>query len=125
MSTSTAKMGDNLLRIPKLDISGSNWVIYKDHFTWSIDARGLLEHLEELAGEPICPVADPEGKLTDDEKVLVKEWKKEVKEWKQGEAIVKQQIASLIPDSLFMKVRSKQKAYKIWKEISNNFQNKS
>ncbi|KAF8814730.1 hypothetical protein BYT27DRAFT_7081514, partial [Phlegmacium glaucopus] len=124
MSTST-KLGDDLLRIPKLNISGSNWVIYKDRFIWSIDARGLLDHLEELSGEPICPVADPAGKLTDEEKTLVKEWKKEVKEWKQGEAVVKQQIASSISDSLFMKVRSKQTAYEIWKEILNNFQNKS
>ncbi|KAF8815818.1 hypothetical protein BYT27DRAFT_7063970, partial [Phlegmacium glaucopus] len=113
MSTST-KLGDDLLRILKLNISGSNWVIYKDRFSWSIDARGLLDHLEELGGEPICPVADPEGKLTDEKKVSVKEWKREVKEWKQGEAVVKQQIASSIPDSLFMKVRSKQTAYEIW-----------
>jgi len=34
----------------------------------------------------------------------MKEWKKELKLWKQGEAIVKQQIAATIPDSLFMKI---------------------
>ncbi|KAF8799808.1 hypothetical protein BYT27DRAFT_7027195, partial [Phlegmacium glaucopus] len=101
MSTST-KLGDEFLRIPRLDASGSNWVIYKDRFLWSIDARGLLDHLEELDGEPICPVTDLEGTLTDEQKLSVKEWKKEVKEWKQSEAIVKQQIASSIPDSLFM-----------------------
>ncbi|KAF8807114.1 hypothetical protein BYT27DRAFT_7287784, partial [Phlegmacium glaucopus] len=59
---------------------------------------------------------DLEGTLTDKEKLLVKEWKKEVKEWKQGEAVVKQQIASSIPDSLFMKIRTQKTAYKIWNE---------
>jgi hypothetical protein len=36
---SSTKIGDKVLRIPKLDVAGSNWVIYKDRFTWSIDAR--------------------------------------------------------------------------------------
>ncbi|KAF8799616.1 hypothetical protein BYT27DRAFT_7042724, partial [Phlegmacium glaucopus] len=101
MSTST-KLGDEFLRIPKLDASGANWVIFKDHFLWSIDARGLLDHLDELDGELICPVTDLEGTLSDEQKLLIKEWKKEMKEWKQSEAIVKQQIASSIPNSLFM-----------------------
>ncbi|KAF8811866.1 hypothetical protein BYT27DRAFT_7065586, partial [Phlegmacium glaucopus] len=113
MSTST-KLGDEFLRIPKLDASGSNWVIFKDCFLWSIDACGFLDHLEELNGELICPVVDPEGTLSDAEKLLVKEWKREMKEWKQSEAIVKQQIASSIPDSLFMKIRSKGTAYEFW-----------
>src|SRR5277367_589203 len=42
-----------------------------------------------------------------------------MKEWNQGEAIAKQQIASSIPDSLFMKVRA------IWTELENHFQKKS
>ena len=51
--------------------------------------------------------------LTKDQKELEKEWKKEVKEWKQGEAVMKQQIASSIMDSLFMKIRAKGTAHDI------------
>ncbi|KAF8806208.1 hypothetical protein BYT27DRAFT_7102622, partial [Phlegmacium glaucopus] len=51
------KLGNKFLWIPKLDVSSSNWVIFKDCFLWSIDARSLLDHLEELNGELICPHA--------------------------------------------------------------------
>ena len=45
MSVST-KLGDEFLRIPKLDVSGTNWVIFKDRFTWALDARGILDHID-------------------------------------------------------------------------------
>src|SRR5271168_1374518 len=48
-----------------------------------------------------------------------------MKEWNQGEAIAKQQIASSIPDSLFMKVRAKGTARAIWTELENHFQKRS
>jgi gag-polypeptide of LTR copia-type len=48
-----------------------------------------------------------------------------VKEWRQGEAVVKQQIAGTIPDSLFMKVRGKGTAQEIWDGLGDDFQKKS
>jgi len=51
---------------------------------------------------------------TPDEERLIKKWKAELKEWKQGEAIIKQQIAVMIPDSLFMKIWDKGMAIEIW-----------
>jgi hypothetical protein len=48
-----------------------------------------------------------------------------MKEWKQREAITKQQIASSIPDSLFMKIRAKGTAHAIWTELENHYQNRS
>jgi hypothetical protein len=126
--TSTSKLGDEFLRIPKLDVSGSNWVLYKERFFWALDARAILDHVDGTGIDPVDPVPEAsrsENKLSDKEKELDKEWKKEWKEWKQGEAVAKQQIASSIPDSLFMKVRTKGSAYEIWKELENHFQNRS
>lgn len=34
------------MKVPMLDIAGLNWVIYKDRFLWSVDARGLLDHVD-------------------------------------------------------------------------------
>jgi hypothetical protein len=102
MSVST-KLGDEFLRVPKLDVSGTNWVIFKDRFTWALDARGILDHIDEPpSAEPVDPIPDADrkkGPLDADQEKLDKEWKKEVKEWKQAEAIAKQQIASSIPES--------------------------
>jgi hypothetical protein len=66
-------------------------------------------------------VEDP----TAEEKRKLEEWKEELRAWKQGEAIVKQQIAATIPDSLFMKIRDKGTAYEIWQALTKDFQNKS
>ena len=37
------KLGDNLMKVPKLEAGGTNWVVYKDCFIWSVDAWGLLD----------------------------------------------------------------------------------
>ena len=44
--STTTKLGDDFLCVPRLDVAGINWVVYKDRFLWSVDARGLLDHLE-------------------------------------------------------------------------------
>ncbi|KAJ6555943.1 hypothetical protein B0H19DRAFT_947237, partial [Mycena capillaripes] len=131
MSSTTTRIGDDFLRIPKLEVTGTNWVIYKDRFIWAADARGLAEHLDESAAEPVDPLTAIRATnaapvvLTAQQTVLDTEWKKELKLWQQGEAIVKQQIAGTIPDSLFMKIRGKPTASAIWKELQDEFQKKS
>ncbi len=131
MSTST-KLGEDFLRIPELDVAGANWVVYKDRFQWAIDARGLLEHIDGSETEPANPITvtalDAEGKVASkpaDNEKLETEWKKEVKTWRQGEAVVKQQIAGTIPDSLFMKIRGKGSAREIWEALAGDFEKKS
>ena len=116
MSTST-KLGDEFLRIPKLEVSGTNWVIYKEHFVWALDARGIVDHIDGTGKEPADPLAPAvhtdEKDLSAEQLKSDSEWKKELREWKSGEAIAKQQIASSIPDSLFLKIRSKGTAFEI------------
>ncbi|KAJ6597843.1 hypothetical protein B0H10DRAFT_1766319, partial [Mycena sp. CBHHK59/15] len=123
----STKLDDDFLRVPKLEVTGTNWVVYKDRFIWPIDVRGLTEHIEDGAGAPADPInrapdADP---LTAAQKKQEEEWKKELKTWKQGEAVVKQQIAGTIPYSLFMKIRNKSTALEIWKALGDEFQKKS
>jgi len=141
MSLKFAKLGDDLMKLPKLEASSTNWVVYKDHFLWPVDACGLLNHVDGSEREPVCPVKpqmiprrDSEGNetqdfvqatYTPDEERLIKEWKAELKEWKWGEAIIKQQIAATIPDSLFMKIQDKGTALEIWEALQQDFQNKS
>jgi hypothetical protein len=132
MSAST-KLGDEFLRIPKLDVSGTNWVIFKDRFIWALDARGILDHIDGTGQEPAEPTpvtttgesTAPTKEETAEQAKLEAEWKRDAKEWRQGEAIAKQQIASSIPDSLFMKVRAKGTAYEIWTELGKHFEKRS
>ena len=120
------------MKVLRLEVGGSNWVIYKDRFLWSIDTQGLLEHVDGSGNEPTCPVTlksmprtlDSSGEkelqvsVTKDQERKLVEWSKELKLWKQGEAIVKQQIAATIPDSLFMKIRGKTTALEIWNALA-------
>ena len=48
----STKLGDEFLCIPKLEVSGTNWVIFKDRFTWALDARGILDHIDGSGKEP-------------------------------------------------------------------------
>jgi hypothetical protein len=56
LSSKFAKLGDDLMKVPKLDVGGANWVVYKDRFLWSINAHGLLEHVDSSEREQECPV---------------------------------------------------------------------
>jgi hypothetical protein len=88
--TTTSKLGNEFLRIPKLDVSGSNWVLYKERFFWSLDARAILEHIDGTGREPANPITDSiraKGALTAEQTLLDMEWRKDLKEWKQGEAV--------------------------------------
>ena len=136
MSSSSMKLGDDLMKVPKLDVSGNNWVIYKDRFTWAIDARGLLEHVDGSGREPTRPTlggrkaggSSKEGQtakegslvvdvLTAEDEKKLEVWMGKLRVWKLGEAVVKQQIAATIPDSLFMKIRNKGTAREIWEGL--------
>ncbi|PPQ93238.1 hypothetical protein CVT25_015236 [Psilocybe cyanescens] len=124
--SSTIKLGDDFMKIPRLNEAGKNWVIYKAHFLWSIGACGKLKHVDGSAVAPADPVAHTVNQiLTSEEETLDAEWQKALKIWNQGEAIIKQQIASTISDSQFMKICGKETTYDIWEALVGDFENKS
>jgi hypothetical protein len=127
MSTYTSKLGDDFLRVPKLASDGKNWVIYKDRLMLSLDAHGISGHLDGTSTEPKDPVVRDlvAAQLTEDEEKAVTAYQKELRGWKQSEAIVKQEIASTIPDSLFMKVRGEKTAKEIWDLLKKDFEKRS
>ena len=140
--SNSMKLGDDLMKVPKLEVTGSNWVIYKDWFSWAINTQGLLEHIDGSMWEPSKPsimtkkaveggseagtggTEVMEDLMEADEKRL-EEWKEKLRIWKLGEAVVKQQIVVTIPNSLFMKIQGKETVHKIWEALMKNFQNKS
>ncbi|CDO68465.1 hypothetical protein BN946_scf184919.g2 [Trametes cinnabarina] len=55
--SSNIKIGDDAVRVPRLELGGSNWVLYKDRLLWAADAKGYRGHLDGTAREPIAPQA--------------------------------------------------------------------
>ena len=110
MTSFTLKLGNDFLYIPKLASDGKNWVIYKDRLMLSVQARGLGGHLDGTTTKPTQPAvtqAPADRKFTKEEKEEINMYEDNMKEWFQKEAIVSQQVASTIPDSLYLKIRGK------------------
>jgi hypothetical protein len=111
MSSSNSKLGEDFLCVPKLAVDRENWTTYKDRMQWSVDACGFLGHLDGTEKKPVDPsTLSGRGVLwspsTADEVRELTVYKTALKEWCMGEAITKQQIASTIPDSLFIQVKN-------------------
>ncbi|KAG1734690.1 uncharacterized protein EDB91DRAFT_1056821 [Suillus paluster] len=127
MSSSSTKLGDDFLRIPKLIADRENWMTYKDRLSWSVDARGLLGHLEGTEKKPVDPLMlSGRGAswipTTPDEIRELSVYRTAMKEWCMGEAILTQQIAGTIPDSLFIQVKNLVTAGEIFMYLPNPFE---
>ncbi|KAI0651095.1 hypothetical protein C8Q79DRAFT_897407 [Trametes meyenii] len=117
MSNNYVKLGDDSVRVLKLELGGSNWVLYKDRLLWAADAKGYRKHLDGTASEPDAPQTTTDTAARTATPGLA--------EWRKGEANVKQLIASTIPDSLFMKICVKPNARAIWEALAQEFECKS
>jgi hypothetical protein len=106
MLTTNSKLLEFFIRIPKLEVNGSNWVIFKDHFAFVAAAAGLEKHIDGTGMEP-SPPAFVTGVLivlmaeqTTEQELY--EGKKSM--WLTGEAVIKQAITTTISDSLFIEI---------------------
>ncbi|KAG1850013.1 hypothetical protein F4604DRAFT_1593154 [Suillus subluteus] len=130
MSSSNSKLGEDFLHVPKLVADGENWMTYKDRLSWSVDARGFLGHLDGIEKKPIDPsMLSGRGAswlpTMSDELRELSTYQSAMKEWRMGKAIMKQQIAGTIPDSLFIQVKNLTTAAEIFTYLSNLFEKRS
>ena len=73
--------------VPKLDMKGTNWVIFAFHFQVAVEAKDLWGHLD---GSTTClKYPDP---MSADQKT-------EVNKWVKDERMAKYLLAQRIPDS--------------------------
>ena len=125
--TSNIKYGDEFWRVPKLDASGKDWPLWKGRLELSLQARGLLGHLTET-GKPVNPA---EGKptgwspTTATELAEMQTYEEEIKKWNDNDIIVRQQIAVLIPDSLFIQLLSLTMAREYFDVLKGQFGTRS
>ena len=113
---------------PSRTSDGKNWVIYEDRLTLSVQAHGLGRHLDGTTTTPKQPAvtqAPASRELTEEEKEKINTYEDDLKEWLQKEAIVSQQVASTIPDSLYLKIRGKLMVKKAWDLLKSDFEKRS
>ena len=110
MSSSNSKLLEFFVHIPKLEVDGSNWVIFKDRFLFAAAAASLKNHIDGIGEAPVAPTPVTREPLTEVQEEALKEYELLHTKWEMEENIVKQALASVIPDSLFIEVRRKETA---------------
>ena len=128
---------EEFFKVPKLSADGSNWVTFKDRFRWAIDARGMLDQLENVVDEPTEPTvsegtsesapADSQGGNThvQSDELQYRNFLIRRSQWRTAEATIKQCIASTVPDSVFNWIKTKKSAKGVWDALAAIFQERS
>src|SRR5271168_681789 len=125
MSSNNSKLLEFFAHIPKLEIDGSNWVIFKDRFLFATAAGSLKGHIDGSGKPPVNPLPTPCVPLTEDQKAEMSEYSALLTKWEMEENIMKQALASVIPDSLFIEVRKMETALSMWDAVRNQREKKS
>jgi hypothetical protein len=120
------KLRNDFLRVPRLPADGKGFVIWKERLELSIRARGLYGHLDGSTARPDDPPTRPEGSTLTEEEVSSNEtYARNLNRHLQEQAIVFQQIASTIPDSLYLKIKGKPTVKESWDALKADFEKRS
>jgi len=114
---STTRLGEYFAKLPIYKADRTNWIFFGDCFLFAVDAAGLSDHFNDgptgMTSELTEPqVADPTN-LTAEEKEAIKQYPLTRHIWKSEQAVIKQGIVSVIPDSLFLKIKGEKTAREI------------
>jgi gag-polypeptide of LTR copia-type len=115
------------LRILKLSVDGKNWIVYKERLQLSLLAQGLNGHLDGTITNPVEPqgTTDSAGVTTPPKSDEIEAYKKELCEFTQNRAIALQQIASTIPDTLYLRIKGKVTVKDAWDALTKEFETRS
>ena len=118
-----SKNRNNFLHIPRLLTNGRGFVVWKERLKLLIQARGLYGHLDGTTTRPDDPLTRLVGSktLTVEEVSSVDTYTKELNQYLQEQAIVFQQIASTILDSLYLKIKGKSTVKEAWYALKTEF----
>jgi len=109
MSTTTVSTNTLPSNVPKLDVSGKNWAIYRIRFTRAVQSKGVWGHLEGSTLRPSTPVA--ETAAAEGESATVSD---ELTAWKKDEALALDLLTQRIPDSTVIRTANQPTAAAMW-----------
>ena len=112
----TAALSDALpSTVPKLDASGSNWVIFGFRFQDAIEAKGFWGHFDGTVGRPTA--ADPSAPTTTETAAI--------NQWDKDERSAKSLLTQKLPDSTVVLIHGKVTVKERWDAVVKEFSKKS
>ena len=117
------KLGNDFLHVPRLPTDGKGFIVWKERLELSIWARGLYGHLDGTVTRPDAPLLRLAGStaLTTEQVSTFEKYAKDISQYSQEQAIVFQQMASTISDSLYLKIKGKLTVKEAWKVLKADF----
>ena len=115
------KIGNTFLWVPRLLADGKGFVVWKEHLELSIKAQGSFSHLDDMTTKPVEPTTTGATALTPEQVSARERYPKELSQYLQEQVIVFQQIASTIPDSLYLKIKEKATIKEAWDTLKTDF----
>ena len=106
-------MGEDLvtkLHVKKLIANGSNWVTYCNCMMWALRSCGLLEHLTSVTITVTYTNAETVNNVTLEAR------------WNNDKAITMHVITSLIPNTVFTNIKSKNTGKDVWDTLKALFE---
>ena len=119
MLTMNRKLLKFFLHIPKPEVDGLNCVILKDHFAFAAATASLKKHIDGTGIGP-CPPAFTSGgpfPLTTDQMAELELYEEKKSKWLMGEAVIKQAIATMISNSLFIEIKKEVMTCLMWEAV--------
>ena len=139
------KLGNDFLRVPRLPADSKGFIVWKERLELSVCAHRLYGHLdgtvtkpdkpdEKLIESPVTVAVKPEvgparegqgstsKELTTEQVSLIEKYTKDLNQYLQEQAIVFQQIASTIPDFLYLKIKGKPTMKEAWDALKADFE---
>ena len=118
------KLGNNFLCVPGLPADGKGFVVWKERLELLIQVCGLYSHLDGSTARPDDPPplrSTGSTVLTEKQASVIERYAKNINQYLQEQAIVFQQIASTIPNSLYLKIKGKLTVKEAWDALKANF----
>ena len=121
-TTMSATDAIKLLKLPKLQDDGSNWITYRERIINTLTHKGLKRHVLGTARIPTeteikSDKVYKKGGVIELTSTQIEEIEKETDDFEQKEASVREVIYETIGQSLFLQIKNETSAAKVWTKL--------
>ncbi|KAH9992862.1 hypothetical protein BJV77DRAFT_1170131, partial [Russula vinacea] len=106
-------MSEERAHLPKLEEDGSNWIIYRNRVKWSLNMRGLGDHLTSETVTKAYQDAGTVGTMTPEQR------------WERDASRATSVLEGTIPNDLFHIIDNTTNVKQVWDALKKVYEGKS